>query len=1444
MSLENLNNLISLGCNTDQENEAQIQMQMERIDVTTFKSVMQIFCAISHLSSFGSNGIESSDSLGLANIHSDLERFKSNTFRFLDSIRVGENVSTPADSRAVLDILTPIEERSLTDEELERHSGTIQVLTAAMDLSTLQSDKMKVSILWRFMTGRNNTLSKTESIATAPSLQCQILSLNELISWLNYLETQIRESENDYQTNMSIFGLKTQEPSIIEDSNGLQDYNVRGAIDMSTMNGGFGMDEDDSSSIPPLEGPVEMMPDAIVDVDDNSSTEACCHSTGSISSVEDSLQQRQPVPDQNGMVVNRIQDEQREIESVSSCSVANGHCAQNSKRGEVMEQIIAQSKERFMNILKVVKSPDNNFLKHLFTSGLHSELLKRTLPLLQLFARHGCIEKDDIQLLWNASGMKEGARDRQHGSVTSAVLDLMVGLLNAKDCWKESNSEVFAFLSELVSSVETKTCWTPQILSLLDAVVRRSIDLMILGNSHDIIVPAGFDILWRLSDGHFGENAVNEKDISNRAFRHLLSTFEDVFWKAASVGNANGFVQRGTHYNVSNEQQSMQRLQSQLIELAISAVVSMDSHCRTTNIRILYFIMTKLSPRTTLVPFAAVDTEERPIVYIEDLLERFDMKTILTEEMIRYASDAREEYLRRKAANISICVDDEILIGNTYPHSECVGHREALFRLFVARCFHFMVSLQNEDERLEVASVGNDVSYKRRRGNSSLAENGEERSSKRRHNIDDTDSSAPTRVQEDRRTASLLPRPKQITEIWEHFITNGLSARAEDCILKMFHFLLCSRDFGNLSNQYDEWRLELEKALYPLCRAICPSTISVAGYQLLIYCVGHCNAIEGNYDVIDSPQTGEALAMSDVLLGLSLGRRQMSPVCPIYKSRQCFVARVSNYSIRGLELLWSIVLESRNEAVSDMAMRYVATLYTYGSSTSGTDNDMLSKEQKSFVDGCFKILSVEDPGIDDFQKMKRILCLIRLFTQSIFRSSACGSKISHSRLSNVVNKTQVDDVIGNNPPFPIKVNDIKGLQLSVDCLFGRNTTIGFLRESIKSQLMVNDDLRLVYNTQELKDDTVTVDSLNIKRDCVVLCCPRLSTAHVSNRKVHLIESSTIESVPKMSNTEYKPIRKEIGRVVGDNIISSANAPRADIEMRYDFCDKHGIAELVTHRRLEVLFSLLTPTACVDGDLANKIRLLVWDLLQLLPTKTELETKFEVALNTDCTVAWDLLLPLPSNYLQGFRLHYALQAIERSLLPINGASERQGKKGKEDNEIAIIEQPSAQNSGFIGPMQKEGQNRIPLVVIDDDLDSIQDTVTQAPVMETQCDANNTMACSRASILRRMRRNGGVLHLVKLFLRIDLESSFPGTQTSTSSNHTDHLTLLITCSNKVIHLMTLLMRGVNVDSPIDPAIGKTLDEGDQLFPLVTQLLKMVHWAVTYQVRIRVCECGPLS
>ena len=167
-----------------------------------------------------------------------------------------------------------------------------------------------------------------------------------------------------------------------------------------------------------------------------------------------------------------------------------------------------------------MKSPEHNIIAHLLSrNGLHSELLKRSLPVFQLLARHDNLGNHDIRLLWNISEFRAGLENHTtgnssaesgrrhvqlHESVTSTVFDLLKGLISSSDDWTLKGREILSYLSEFFSQIKDLNCWKSSSLELVQSILFKSIDsitryILFGDGERRADIPRALDVLWHLS---------------------------------------------------------------------------------------------------------------------------------------------------------------------------------------------------------------------------------------------------------------------------------------------------------------------------------------------------------------------------------------------------------------------------------------------------------------------------------------------------------------------------------------------------------------------------------------------------------------------------------------------------------------------------------------------------------------------------------------------------------------------------------------------------------------------------------------------------------------------------------------------------------------------------------------------------------------------------------
>jgi hypothetical protein len=96
-----------------------------------------------------------------------------------------------------LDILVSIEERSSIEDEctclLLISGSSIAFISSFLDFTTTEASKMKLSVLHKIFTDKN-AIDDVKDIPTiVPSLQYQVLALNENIAWVKVEEFNFKK---------------------------------------------------------------------------------------------------------------------------------------------------------------------------------------------------------------------------------------------------------------------------------------------------------------------------------------------------------------------------------------------------------------------------------------------------------------------------------------------------------------------------------------------------------------------------------------------------------------------------------------------------------------------------------------------------------------------------------------------------------------------------------------------------------------------------------------------------------------------------------------------------------------------------------------------------------------------------------------------------------------------------------------------------------------------------------------------------------------------------------------------------------------------------------------------------------------------------------------------------------------------------------------------------
>ena len=120
-----------------------------------------------------------------------------------------------------------------------------------------------------------------------------------------------------------------------------------------------------------------------------------------------------------------------------------------------------------------------------------------------------------------------------------------------------------------------------------------------------------------------------------------------------------------------------------------------------------------------------------------------------------------------------------------------------------------------------------------------------------------------------------------------------------------------------------------------------------------------------------------------------------------------------------------------------MCMVYMVVLNSYNSSN--------ADQQISFIQRCMIELKKGGSG-KVLMRKKRILCLIRLYTEYTMRSNHSNATVSHSishghHTFQVLKESYTEEMLGRTLPFDIHINILDGPQFKVFCPSGIYTTV-------------------------------------------------------------------------------------------------------------------------------------------------------------------------------------------------------------------------------------------------------------------------------------------------------------------------------------------------------------------------------------------------------------------
>ena len=214
-----------------------------------------------------------------------------------------------------------------------------------------------------------------------------------------------------------------------------------------------------------------------------------------------------------------------------------------AENSNTAQRLVQASEARFLAVLGYMKSPEHNIIAHLLSrNGLHSELLKRSLPVFQSLARHDNLGNHDIRLLWNISEFRAGLENHTtgnssaesgrrhvqlHESVTSTVFDLLKGLISSSDDWTLKGREILSYLSEFFSQIKDLNCWKSSSLELVQSILFKSIDsitryILFGDGERRADIPRALDVLWHLSLSSHCKNVADKSFKLTNVIKHIM----------------------------------------------------------------------------------------------------------------------------------------------------------------------------------------------------------------------------------------------------------------------------------------------------------------------------------------------------------------------------------------------------------------------------------------------------------------------------------------------------------------------------------------------------------------------------------------------------------------------------------------------------------------------------------------------------------------------------------------------------------------------------------------------------------------------------------------------------------------------------------------------------------------------------------------------------------
>ena len=108
----------------------------------------------------------------------------------------------------------------------------------------------------------------------------------------------------------------------------------------------------------------------------------------------------------------------------------------------------------------------------------------------------------------------------------------------------------------------------------------------------------------------------------------------------------------------------------------------------------------------------------------------------------------------------------------------------------------------------------------------------------------------------------------------------------------------------------------------------------------------------------------------------------------------------------------------------------------------------------------------------------------------------------------------------------------------------------------------------------------------------------------------------------------------------------------------DVCGLKPNYPIVADEKLEVIFSLFAIRQDSRVNYRQFLHSQIWELLQFLPTNSDLERIIAEVFSGNTKITWPNILPMPSTSLEEYKLLYNLQALERYFLKIEEGEEKE------------------------------------------------------------------------------------------------------------------------------------------------------------------------------------------